>query len=96
MLTTRSTVFQSTLPHGERLDLERFGAKTKEFQSTLPHGERRHVIYSFPGVLGVSIHAPARGATFRQRPALLAYLVSIHAPARGATFHLQSPILPIA
>ena len=33
----------------------------------------------------VSIHAPARGATWRQRNSAAGFLVSIHAPARGAT-----------
>jgi len=35
--------------------------------------------------MGVSIHAPARGATPTTRPCRLQRPVSIHAPARGAT-----------
>ena len=38
-----------------------------------------------PEILNVSIHAPARGATFRLCPDLHLVQVSIHAPARGAT-----------
>ena len=34
---------------------------------------------------GVSIHAPARGATFNPARQYSADKVSIHAPARGAT-----------
>ena len=34
---------------------------------------------------GVSIHAPARGATRKGRPQSRRRGVSIHAPARGAT-----------
>ena len=34
-----------------------------EFQSTLPHGERRAALKSASRQLGISIHAPARGAT---------------------------------
>ncbi len=34
-----------------------------EFQSTLPHGERPWAFPGHPAVWGVSIHAPARGAT---------------------------------
>ena len=33
-------VFQSTLPHGERLELKSFLSVVPMFQSTLPHGER--------------------------------------------------------
>ena len=35
----------------------------------------------------VSIHAPARGATYTDHGARDSYEVSIHAPARGATVH---------
>ncbi len=35
-----------------------------EFQSTLPQGERRHPQFGQAGALSISIHAPARGATF--------------------------------
>ncbi len=56
-----------------------------EFQSTLPRGER-------PGSRGltgkagvISIHAPARGATFNPARFLSVDRISIHAPARGAT-----------
>ncbi len=35
-----SRLFQSTLPHGERLDCCSIGRPNWSFQSTLPHGER--------------------------------------------------------
>ena len=35
-------VFQSTLPHGERLVAETVEQVVIEFQSTLPHGERHN------------------------------------------------------
>ena len=35
------------------------------FQSTLPHGERRMICHCVRYPIGVSIHAPARGATQR-------------------------------
>ena len=38
---------------------------------------------------GVSIHAPAWGATFTLSNTLLGAYVSIHAPAWGATVYLQ-------
>ena len=57
-------MFQSTLPHGERRFVSNVYQHRKQFQSTLPHGERRinggSVVYN----IHVSIHAPARGATF--------------------------------
>ena len=37
------------------------------------------------GLLNVSIHAPARGATYEPKGEKPAITVSIHAPARGAT-----------
>jgi len=58
----RATAFQSTLPHGERHPVLKEVHLVHKFQSTLPHGERL-----WPGFVawfhGVSIHAPARGAT---------------------------------
>ena len=60
----RLSLFQSTHPHGvrhyERLEL----FKDYEFQSTHPHGVRlAHLVYLVDG-RSVSIHAPARGATW--------------------------------
>ena len=57
----------------------------EEFQSTLPRGERLHrpnILFHQPGI---SIHAPARGATHRSRHIVIRVCISIHAPARGAT-----------
>ena len=57
------------------------------FRSTLPRGERPGGDGVSRAGLGVSIHAPARGATRRQRAPRphARRTVSIHAPARGAT-----------
>ena len=55
------------------------------FQSTLPRGERPSRIRSAGHRDRVSIHAPARGATFYYSPKDYQTMVSIHAPARGAT-----------
>ena len=56
-------VFQSTFPHGERLDFGSVDPPCILFQSTFPHGERlTRPVFLFP--LGsVSIHVPARGTT---------------------------------
>ena len=89
--------FQSTLPHGERPSFITEGLSVLIFQSTLPHGERLrdfdfHVLFQ-----GISIHAPARGATLSVLNCFQRFSISIHAPARGATISrppspLQVPI----
>ena len=57
-------VFRSTLPHGERRNGGRPDTMPHKFRSTLPHGER-HFDRAMDLILDhVSIHAPARGATF--------------------------------
>ena len=55
--------FQSTLPHGERLNRVIRMARRSQFQSTLPHGERPDVLEALAAIVAISIHAPAWGAT---------------------------------
>ena len=55
------------------------------FQSTRPRRARLAADLLPPTALGVSIHAPAKGATVEARDALGCPGVSIHAPAKGAT-----------
>ena len=45
-----------------------------EFQSTLPRGERRDSVKSKRANYGISIHAPARGATFLEWAANEGYI----------------------
>ena len=78
-------LFQSTLPQGERRSALWPPQWPHQFQSTLPQGERPARRYLPPHCLGISIHAPARGATIVPNPSRAAGLISIHAPARGAT-----------
>ena len=56
------------------------------FQSTLPREERHHSKLSFVDQLGISIHAPTRGATLFLAVCSTIHHISIHAPTRGATF----------
>ena len=77
--------FRSTLPHGERQIGPAKRDRPLMFRSTLPHGERPALAGGCAGAYGVSIHAPARGATPADDADLLGHGVSIHAPARGAT-----------
>ncbi|SMP64738.1 hypothetical protein SAMN06296020_1122 [Anoxynatronum buryatiense] len=81
--------FQSTLPHGERRQEQWWKVCILTFQSTLPHGERHNHRQSGRGFCGVSIHAPARGATCLELCSDTLDTVSIHAPARGATLALH-------
>ncbi len=55
------------------------------FQSTRPRGARRGGVRNVAYGGGVSIHAPAWGATLAEAQHKIAELVSIHAPAWGAT-----------
>ena len=83
--------FQFTLPHGERPPLSPFSPFRFLFQFTLPHGERLHAGRGRVAGAGVSIHAPAWGATLLHRAGEVDRRVSIHAPAWGATPDVARP-----
>ncbi len=55
------------------------------FQSTRPRGARRNAAFGDSFGWGVSIHAPAWGATLFVSGVSVSIAVSIHAPAWGAT-----------
>ena len=59
--------------------------RSGQFQSTRPRGARHHMPRPEQPMNGVSIHAPARGATLIGGHQRCKNFVSIHAPARGAT-----------
>ena len=59
--------FQSTHPHGVRQSSESYRKSTQKFQSTHPHGVRRVAVSHCLRLGCVSIHAPARGATWHSR-----------------------------
>ena len=59
------------------------------FQSTRPHGARRKNAQT-NSLVGVSIHAPTRGATSIAVYITCPLYVSIHAPTRGATLRRRS------
>ena len=61
---------------------------SQAFQSTRPRGARRSTYQLMGDTTPVSIHAPARGATWFTTKVTRSYSVSIHAPARGATYFL--------
>ena len=77
--------FQSTLPHGERLEVWPFRLQQFQFQSTLPHGERQIWWNGWPYVGRFNPRSrmgsdAQPGVDFQKTMA-----VSIHAPAWGAT-----------
>ena len=79
------TKFQFTHPRGVRLNLCSFMNGYTWFQFTHPRGVRLKLCCSAFFNTGVSIHAPARGATYTVINSMIIIEVSIHAPARGAT-----------
>ena len=78
-------IFQSTLPQGERLQFISQVLVIFKFQSTLPQGERLMDATYNATYDVISIHAPARGATYNIFFNVSQERISIHAPARGAT-----------
>ena len=77
--------FQFALPRGERLGGAALFDGDDLFQFALPRGERPASRCGRWSWCGVSIRAPARGATQEQYYQKKALVVSIRAPARGAT-----------
>ena len=57
----------------------------RRFQSTLPRRERHVVHANLVRQRGISIHAPAKGATLHNFHTANHLIISIHAPAKGAT-----------
>ena len=66
--------FQSTLPRGERRRNNIVIPSSSLFQSTLPRGERHEELRQELNMVLISIHAPARGATFRNQHKSLHHL----------------------
>ena len=58
-----TSLFQSTLPRGERPSFPVIPHIVLKFQSTLPRGERQYAVRFDSESTIISIHAPARGAT---------------------------------
>ena len=78
--------FQSTLPRGERPTAPAFVVRgVSDFNPRSREGSDKRRMEELH-VLRISIHAPARGATFLIQHLAQSVIISIHAPARGATF----------
>ena len=78
------TGFQSTHPRRVRRHFGQFQISSFTFQSTHPRRVRRGFDYS-KALCDISIHAPAKGATFYGVFWTDILIISIHAPAKGAT-----------
>ena len=76
--------FQSTLPRGERPLQAIRAQRHNNFNPRSREGSDCKV-HRYCKAYEISIHAPARGATFSQITQCGRNLISIHAPARGAT-----------
>ncbi len=85
VMSWSSTLFQSTLPHGERHNSIHLVSKSKLVSIHAPARGATNNWNHHPLIESVSIHAPARGATYSGEPHIYQSKVSIHAPARGAT-----------
>ena len=86
-------LFQSTHPRGVRLIDAFKGFIDGLFQSTHPRGVRLLPAFPRGGNTGISIHAPAWGAT---QPRFVRYHwlpISIHAPAWGATYYPHNKLI---
>ena len=80
----RTVPFQSTLPRGERLPYRSATSASGNFNPRSREGSDISA-KSCVFICTISIHAPARGATFFNAPTFATCDISIHAPARGAT-----------
>ena len=87
----KSVLFQSTHPHGVRLN-----TSPARLAGNWSFNPRTHTGCDDTRVLRaneertVSIHAPTRGATSNRRFIIYSRSVSIHAPTRGATLNILS------
>ena len=84
-------VFQSTPPQGGRLGSPRYQSRFLSFNPRPRRGGDVVIRPPPPPVRGVSIHAPAGGATACDYNQSYSQQVSIHAPAGGATHGQTSP-----
>ena len=64
LMAVNVRIFQSTLPQRERRLQRNYISTLSEFQSTLPQRERLNHCWNGYSRVDISIHAPAKGATF--------------------------------
>ena len=86
---TTSHIFQSTLPHGERQQIQQCSGRLYRFQSTLPHGERRRISKKMYKSGKFQSTLPHGERHYFGLPTGVTGIISIHAPAWGATETLK-------
>ena len=79
------TIFQSTLPRGERPQPVKIYRLTGKFQSTLPRGERHFVLGLFRVLVNFNPRSHEGSDTLTNSGEDASTNISIHAPTRGAT-----------
>ena len=83
--TVAYIIFQSTLPREERLHCPLNLTIVNLYFNPRSHERSDHDRHVTLWDLGISIHAPTRGATKGAAEMTKAIRISIHAPTRGAT-----------
>ena len=83
--------FQSTLPRRERPDIADALDFARDFNPRSREGSDALFSPTFSPI-SISIHAPAKGATFLPSSRAALSVISIHAPAKGATIHLYAAL----
>ena len=84
------SMFQSTLPHGERLSFVSTHVSLGLFQSTLPHGERPRLLPMVIILICFNPRSHTGSDIIYSLSCLCSDGVSIHAPTRGATWRLPT------
>ena len=78
--------FQSTLPRRERRASPPARPCGQNFNPRSREGSDQIAYNKMVALYGISIHAPAKGATQVVSRLVQRWLISIHAPAKGATY----------
>ena len=86
--------FQSTLPREERPFPTDFVTAFMPYFNPRSHERSDQIHHRQHSWIGISIHAPTRGATGSGYVEGQRYLISIHAPTRGATSALCVLLYP--
>ena len=88
-MLSKTILFQSTFPRGERPISKSVMFPTFEFQSTFPRGERLTFRRNCLQIIPISIHVPAWGTTMATSLCDMGKRISIHVPAWGTTLVIK-------
>ena len=82
MIASSSSEFQSTLPRRERQSTDHIVSDILYFNPRSREGSDRHPSISHPVHPGISIHAPAKGATVEKKDIMRAFVFQSTLPRR--------------